>query len=87
MPPVALLVDLQLRSPTFCKVILPITISHIKGKHKPTFTPNKEEGDFVVVTNAERILLTGRKWDQKVYYWHTGWAGGLKVKSNLLHHH
>jgi ribosomal protein L13 len=33
----------------------------------------------VVVTNAEKIVFTGRKWDQKVYYWHTGWAGGLKV--------
>ncbi len=51
----------------------------IKGKHKPTYTPNKEEGDTVVVTNIKNIIFTGKKWTQKVYKWHTGWHGGLKV--------
>ncbi|HMQ10184.1 MAG TPA: 50S ribosomal protein L13 [Oligoflexia bacterium] len=58
----------------------------LKGKHKPTFTPHVDGGDFVVVTNAAKIKLTGNKLDQKVYYHHTGYRGGLKqvVASELL---
>jgi large subunit ribosomal protein L13 len=48
------------------------------GKHKPMYTPHMDTGDFVVVTNAEKVHLTGRKMDQKVYHHYTGWAGGLR---------
>ncbi len=50
----------------------------LRGKHLPTFTPHVDTGDFVVVVNAEKVLLTGRKMDQKIYYRHTGYMGGLK---------
>ena len=50
----------------------------LRGKHKPIFTPHVDTGDFVVVVNAEKVRLTGRKMDQKVYRRYTGWAGGLK---------
>lgn len=48
------------------------------GKHKPTFTPGVDTGDFVVVVNAERVRVTGNKLDDKMYYRHTGYPGGLK---------
>ena len=50
----------------------------LRGKHKPTFTPHVDTGDYVVVINAEKIRLTGKKLDQKIYYHHTGYPGGLK---------
>jgi large subunit ribosomal protein L13 len=50
----------------------------LRGKNNPQFVPFADTGDFVVVVNAEKILLTGRKLDQKVYYRHTGYIGGLK---------
>ena len=50
----------------------------LRGKNNPQFVPYADTGDFVVVVNAEKILLTGRKLDQKVYYRHTGFIGGLK---------
>ena len=50
----------------------------IRGKHKSMFTPHVDTGDFVVVINAEHIQLTGRKRDQKIYYRHSGYPGGLK---------
>ena len=53
--------------------------SLIRGKHKPQFTPHVDTGDFVIVINAEKIQLTGRKWQQKMYYRHTGHPGGLKA--------
>ena len=49
----------------------------LMGKHKPMYTPHIDTGDFVVVVNAERVHLSGRKMDQKVYHTYTGWAGGL----------
>lgn len=49
----------------------------LRGKHKPTFTPSLDGGDFVIVVNAEKIRLTGRKPYQKMYYRHTGYPGGL----------
>ncbi|SHH78783.1 50S ribosomal protein L13 [Desulfofustis glycolicus] len=52
--------------------------SRLRGKHKPTFSPFIDNGDFIVVTNAEKIHLTGTKWDDKIYYRHTGYMGGLK---------
>jgi large subunit ribosomal protein L13 len=51
----------------------------LRGKHKPTFTPSVDGGDFVIVVNAEKIVLTGRKPNQKIYYRHTGYPGGLKA--------
>lgn len=52
--------------------------SVIRGKHKPTFTPNADTGGFVIVVNAERVRLTGRKRAEKLYRWHSGYMGGLK---------
>jgi len=51
----------------------------LRGKHLPTFTPHVDTGDFVVVINAEKVRMTGRKWDQKVYYRHSGHMGGIKA--------
>jgi large subunit ribosomal protein L13 len=50
----------------------------LRGKHKVTFTPGMDVGDFVIVINANKVVLTGRKRQQKVYYRHTGYMGGLK---------
>ena len=50
----------------------------LRGKRKPEFTPNADCGDFVIVINAEKAVLTGNKLDQKFYRHHTGWVGGLK---------
>ncbi len=50
----------------------------LRGKHKPIFTPHADTGDFVVVVNADKLVLTGRKWDNKFYYRHSGYTGGLK---------
>ena len=49
------------------------------GKHKPNFTPGVSVGDYVVVINAERIRVTGKKMDDKIYYHHTGYPGGIKA--------
>ena len=51
--------------------------ARLRGKHNPLFTPHVDTGDSVVVINAEKIVLTGRKWDQKNYYRHSGYIGGL----------
>lgn len=51
----------------------------LRGKHLPSFTPHVDTGDFVVVVNAEKVRLTGNKWDKKVYYRHTGYIGGVKA--------
>lgn len=51
----------------------------IRGKHKPEFTPHVDTGDFVIVINAEQIVLTGNKWQQKKYYRHSQYPGGLKT--------
>lgn len=50
----------------------------LRGKNKPVFTPHVDTGDFVIVINADKIRLTGRKWEQKTYYRHSGYPGGLK---------
>src|SRR4030043_1114025 len=50
----------------------------LRGKHKPTFTPHMDVGDFVVVVNADKVALTGNKWKQKLYIHHSGYPGGLK---------
>lgn len=50
----------------------------LRGKDRPIFTPHADTGDFVIVVNAEKIRLTGKKWDNKCYYHHSGYMGGLK---------
>ena len=53
--------------------------ARLRGKHNPLFTPHVDTGDSVIVINAEKIVLTGRKWEQKNYYRHSGYIGGLKT--------
>src|SRR5436309_3748079 len=53
----------------------------LRGKHKPTFTPHLQSGDFVVVINAEKIAVTGKRLEQKVYYHHSQYPGGLKTET------
>ena len=53
----------------------------LKGKHKPTFTPHIDGGDYVIIVNAEKVALTGNKWADKKYYRHSGYAGGLKTRT------
>jgi len=53
----------------------------LRGKHKPLFTPHVDCGDNVIVLNADKIALTGRKRNDKTYYWHTGYPGGLKERT------
>jgi large subunit ribosomal protein L13 len=55
--------------------------SRLRGKHKPTFCNFQDNGDFVIVVNADRIHLTGKKWDDKIYYRHTGYMGGIKSQT------
>ncbi|MCI9437949.1 MAG: 50S ribosomal protein L13 [Lachnospiraceae bacterium] len=50
----------------------------LRGKNKPIFTPHMDTGDYVIVVNAEKVKVTGKKLDQKVYYHHSGYVGGLK---------
>ncbi|MBD5158265.1 MAG: 50S ribosomal protein L13 [Butyrivibrio sp.] len=50
----------------------------LRGKNKPTYTPGMDTGDYVIVVNAEKISVTGKKLDQKIYYNYSGWIGGLK---------
>lgn len=52
--------------------------SILRGKNKPTYTPHVDTGDFVIVVNAEKVAVTGKKMDQKMYRHHTGYPGGLK---------
>src|SRR6476646_8604180 len=53
----------------------------LRGKHKPTFTPHVDCGDNVIIVNADKVILTGRKREQKVYYHHTGFPGGIKERT------
>jgi large subunit ribosomal protein L13 len=53
----------------------------LRGKHKPSFTPHLDDGDNIIVINAEKVVLTGRKRDQKVYHHFTGYPGGIKERS------
>lgn len=50
----------------------------LRGKHKPIFTPHLDTGDYVIVINAEKVKVTGKKLDQKIYYHHSGYVGGMK---------
>ena len=52
--------------------------TRLRGKQKPIFTPHMDAGDFIVVINADKLVLTGKKWDDKIYYRHSGYIGSLK---------
>ena len=57
-------------------------VAHVlRGKHKPTYTPHVDCGDFVIVVNASKVNLTGNKWNDKIYYNHSGYTGGLRESS------
>lgn len=58
-----------------------IVAMRLRGKHKPTYTPHVDDGDNVVIVNAEKVVLTGRKLQQKVYHHHTGYIGGIKDRT------
>jgi large subunit ribosomal protein L13 len=58
-----------------------IVAMRLRGKHKPTYTPHVDCGDNVIIVNADKVLLTGRKREQKVYHHHTGFIGGIKERS------
>jgi large subunit ribosomal protein L13 len=57
-----------------------VIANRLRGKHKPTFTPSMDCGDNVIVINCEKAVFTGKKMDQKKYYWHTGYPGGIKER-------
>ncbi len=50
----------------------------LRGKHKPIYTPHVDTGDYVIIINADKVALTGKKWAQKLYRWHTGYPGGFR---------
>ncbi|RIA55937.1 50S ribosomal protein L13 [Dichotomicrobium thermohalophilum] len=54
--------------------------ARLRGKHKPTFTPHMDDGDNVIVINADKVVFTGRKRNDKTYYWHTRYPGGIKER-------
>jgi large subunit ribosomal protein L13 len=58
-----------------------IIAMRLRGKHLPTYTPHMDMGDNVVVINADKVKLTGKKLDQRKFYWHTGYPGGIKERS------
>lgn len=55
--------------------------SRLRGKHKPTFTPHVDCGDYIIIVNADKIALTGNKMEDKIYYRHSGYPGGLKRRN------
>jgi large subunit ribosomal protein L13 len=58
-----------------------IIANRLRGKHKPTYTPHMPCGDHVIVVNAEKVQLTGRKRQDSIFHWHTGYPGGIKSRS------
>jgi large subunit ribosomal protein L13 len=66
-----------------------VAASRLRGKHNPLFTPHADTGDSIIVINADKVVLTGKKWSQKQYYRHSGYVGGLKAitAKNLLEKH
>lgn len=58
-----------------------IVAMHLRGKHLPTYTPHVDCGDNVIIVNADKVVLTGRKREQKVYHHHTGYIGGIKERT------
>ena len=58
-----------------------VVAMRLRGKHKPMFTPHIDCGDNIIIVNAEKVRLTGRKISDKIYYWHTGFPGGIKQRT------
>ena len=58
-----------------------LVANRLRGKHKPQFTPHVDCGDHVIVVNAEKVKVTGKKAEQSVFYWHTGYPGGIKGRT------
>ena len=58
-----------------------IVANRLRGKHKPTFTPHVDDGDNVIVVNADKVAFKGNKFEAKKYYWHTGHPGGIKSRT------
>jgi len=58
-----------------------IIANRLRGKHKPSYTPHMDCGDNIIVINAEKVKLSGKKMDDKIYYWHTGHPGGIKQRT------
>jgi len=58
-----------------------IVALRLRGKHKPTYTPHVDDGDNVVIVNADKVVFTGRKREQKIYHHHTGYIGGIKERT------
>ena len=58
-----------------------VIATRLRGKHKPMYTPHIDCGDHVVVVNADKVVLTGRKYDNSKFYWHTGYPGGIKERT------
>ncbi|CBI76390.1 50S ribosomal protein L13 [Bartonella clarridgeiae 73] len=58
-----------------------LVANRLRGKHKATFTPHVDDGDNVIVINADKVALTGKKYTDKKYYWHTGYIGGIKERT------
>lgn len=58
-----------------------IVAHRLRGKHKVTFTPHVDNGDNVIIINAKKVKLTGKKYEDKTYYWHTGYPGGIKERT------
>lgn len=61
--------------------IASLIANRLRGKHKATYTPHVDDGDNVIVINAEKAVLTGKKYTDKKYYWHTGYPGGIKERT------
>ena len=55
--------------------------TRLKGKHLPTYTPHVDCGDHVIVINADKVVFTGKKYEDKIYHWHTGYPGGIKTRN------
>ncbi len=58
-----------------------LVANRLRGKHKPTYTPHVDDGDNVIIVNAEKAVFTGKKYEDKKYYWHTGYPGGIKERT------
>ena len=58
-----------------------IIATRLRGKHRPIFTPHIDTGDNIIVVNADKVVFTGKKYTDKVYYWHTGHPGGIKERT------
>ncbi|ACO00584.1 50S ribosomal protein L13 [Brucella melitensis] len=58
-----------------------LVANRLRGKHKATFTPHVDDGDNVIIINADKVVLTGKKYTDKKYYWHTGHPGGIKERT------